>query len=204
MSALTDLQLANLAALAGWSGDTRVTGIAIALAETGGHPTTDVEGDLALQTAKWGPSVGPWQIRSLKAQRGTGGVRDEEALKQPTHNAASAGQIYRDAGGKFTPWSTFLTGAYLLYLPRARAVAAQGSAEGGGSGEGVTRTDWGPLQAAADALTVVKHAGAWLGSADNWSRIALVVIGGGLVLGGLVVVARPAIDTAAKTAAIVK
>jgi len=202
VTALSDAELANLAAAAGFDGEARALAVAIALAETGGKPTSDIEGDVALETATWGPSVGPWQIRSLKAERGTGGVRDELALKDPAHNAASAHTIYVQAGNSFRPWTTFVTGAFMFYRLRANAVTLN-------SGGPVTNTDLGPVTGVANAaetaasgvkagITTIQHVGAWIGDPHNWARVAWVVLGGGLVVGALVVIAEPDVAKATK------
>lgn len=203
MTAVSDVQLANLATLAGsdWN---RTEAVAIALAETAGHPTTDVEGDLALQTAKWGPSVGPWQVRSLKAEKGKGTVRDEDALKNPTHNAASAHSIWAERHS-FSPWTTYVSGAYLLFMPRARtALAGVTVSPDGSSAAHSDPISANPVQAVAggigNAVKILAHAGAWLGDSHNLLRMGLAVAGGALMVGGALVVAKPAIESAAKVA----
>jgi hypothetical protein len=100
---------------------------AIAMGESGGR--SDAIGDTALQTGKWGPSVGLWQIRSLNSQTGTGGVRDRRANMDPLTNARNAYRVFVDAGRKFRPWTVFTKGTYRRWmgdavrmqtLPRAR------------------------------------------------------------------------------------
>lgn len=71
-------------------------------------------GDLDLMTEKWGPSVGGFQIRSVKAETGTGTLRDLEELKYPGKNAQAAVDIFRSQG--WDPWSTFTSGKYKAYL----------------------------------------------------------------------------------------
>jgi LysM repeat protein len=117
---LTDNQIAGHVAAGGFTGGDRVVAIAIVLAESRGR--TDAIGDTTLVTDVWGPSIGLFQIRSLNAQKGTGGVRDERANFDPATNARHAHRIFLDAGG-FTPWSTFTSGSYRVFLDRARAVA---------------------------------------------------------------------------------
>ena len=115
---LSDRQLASVARRAGcWHGDQLVTAVAVALAESGGR--TGARGDVRIQTGTWGPSVGLWQIRSLRAERGTGGVRDERANRDPAKNAAHACSLWRGQGWR--PWSTWRNGTHRTYLPRARA-----------------------------------------------------------------------------------
>jgi hypothetical protein len=83
---------------------------AVALAESGGR--TDAEGDIGLQDGKWGPSIGLWQIRSLKAEYGKGqSVRDGARLKDPQFNAFAMATI-SNHGKNFNPWTTFTSGKY--------------------------------------------------------------------------------------------
>jgi hypothetical protein len=88
------------------------TATAIAMAESGLR--TDAVGDAGIQTATWGPSIGLWQIRSLKADRGTGRARDADRLTDPQHNARA---MYEISGGgtNWRPWSVFTSGKYRDY-----------------------------------------------------------------------------------------
>lgn len=111
MPTLSAQEIYNLAVKAGFSGTQAATATAIALAESGGNTTA--LGDTTLQTEKWGPSVGLWQIRSLKAESGTGGVRDATRLTDPAFNARSAYSIYQSQG--WNAWTVYKTGAYARY-----------------------------------------------------------------------------------------
>lgn len=119
---LSELQIAALAHDVGVPDATLPTAVAIAIAESGG--STTAIGDVALETATWGPSVGLWQIRTLKAQRGTGGPRDETRLSDPAFNAAAM-FVISGHGSNFSPWSTYTSGAYRAHLPGAEAAAQQ-------------------------------------------------------------------------------
>jgi hypothetical protein len=119
---LSDKVIAKLAHQAGFRGGTLVTAVAVALAESAGH--SRARGDVALEDRTWGPSVGLWQIRSLNAQRGTGGERDELANLHARTNARHAYQIYREAGRTFRPWTVYQNGMYRRFLPRAGAAVA--------------------------------------------------------------------------------
>jgi len=121
---LTDQQIARFVEQGGFTGGDRATAIAVVLAESGGNSAA--RGDTTLETSVWGPSIGLFQIRSLWAQRGTGGQRDEVANLDPATNARHAHQIFLDAGARFSPWSTFTNGAYQSFLGRARAAAGNG------------------------------------------------------------------------------
>ena len=112
MTTLTPAQVYSLAQEAGLGRMEAAMATAIAGAESGFR--TDAMGDTTIQTGTWGPSVGLWQVRSLKAQFGTGGVRDASRLTDPKFNAASMVAI--SGGGKnWKPWSTYTSGAYKKY-----------------------------------------------------------------------------------------
>lgn len=105
--------------------------VAITMAESKGDP--DAVGDVELEDEKWGPSVGLNQIRTLRAQRGTGGPRDIERLFDPVENMraaasllagerfSSGGETWYEPGGE-GQWSTVPGGEYLDFLPLAEQV----------------------------------------------------------------------------------
>lgn len=82
-----------------------------------GKPYSDFDavGDQALANEVWGFSYGGFQIRSLRAQKGTGQIRDEEALPDPMFNLTSARVIKLQLG--WNAWSTYSSGMYKAYLP---------------------------------------------------------------------------------------
>lgn len=128
MATLSPAQLYALARNAGLSPAAATTATAVALAESGGR--SDAVGDVGLQDATWGPSVGPWQIRTLKAETGTGGPRDINRLTDPAANAASMASI-SSGGTNFGPWSTYSDGKYRQFL-----------GSGGSSAGGVQNADF--------------------------------------------------------------
>jgi len=94
---------------------------AIALCESAPSVATDepmadfdAVGDQDLANTTWGYSYGGFQIRSLREQKGTGGVRDEDELLRPAFNCRSALAIRQDSGWK--AWSTYTSGCYKAYL----------------------------------------------------------------------------------------
>lgn len=128
MVVLSDAQLADVAFAAGFRGESLKIAVAVAIAESGGNASA--VGDVSLEDAKWGPSIGLWQVRSVKAERGRGSSRDELALYDPSFNGRSAWSI--SGGGKtFKPWSMYTNGRYAKFLNRSTAVAANAT---GGSG----------------------------------------------------------------------
>lgn len=162
MPTLSAGDIAGYASRAGLSGESLTVAVAIALAESGGR--TDAIGDRTLVNATWGPSVGLWQIRSLKNEYGTGGTRDYTRLTDPTFNARSMVRI-SNGGRNWRPWSVYTSGRYVAFLPRARAATRGGSGSGGGGGGGGT---WEPQNGAQGFSGPI--------------RIALAVAGGVLLL----------------------
>ncbi|MFP5372396.1 MAG: hypothetical protein ACLGI3_16835 [Actinomycetes bacterium] len=122
MATLTARQLYDLARDAGLNPTAAVVAAAVALGESGGR--TDAQGDVGIQTSKWGPSVGLWQVRSLKADYGTGRTRDAKALTNPTHNARAMAEI-SGAGSNWRPWSVFTSGKYRDHLGTVTTAAGQ-------------------------------------------------------------------------------
>jgi hypothetical protein len=107
----------DLAIAVGLSHDAAIIATCIAWGESGLNP--DAVGDLSLQDSTWGPSIGLWQVRSLKAQSGTGQSRDATRLKDPQFNAQSM-YVISNAGTKWTPWTTYKNGMYLSYMDRVQ------------------------------------------------------------------------------------
>jgi hypothetical protein len=99
--------------------------VAVALAESGGDDTE--LGDVSLENNTWGPSVGVWQIRTLKAQTGTGGDRDAQALSGNLQRQALAMRNISSGGINWTPWTTYTRGTYQQFLGQAQTSAVGGS-----------------------------------------------------------------------------
>jgi hypothetical protein len=74
----------------------------------------DAIGDIELQTDVWGASYGGFQIRSLKAETGTGSFRDADKLLNPTFNCRAAKAVKKSLG--FKAWSCYKSGQYKAYL----------------------------------------------------------------------------------------
>lgn len=114
---LSPLQIAQLAAQAGFTGDALITAVAIAGAESGGDPQAyNPEPGAAGGTPSGMGSFGLWQIyRKAHAEFAKWDLMD------PGQNAAAAYSIWA-AGGSFRAWTTFKTGAYQRFM-QAAAVA---------------------------------------------------------------------------------
>lgn len=116
--------LVEAAYRAGFRGDDLRMAVAIALAESGGNPSA--VGDTRLQNATWGPSVGAWQIRTLKKETGKGSIRDIRFLTSGAgsvsaldRQAYAAFQLYKarkaKGGTGFEDWSVYKKGTYKRY-----------------------------------------------------------------------------------------
>ncbi|OII61226.1 hypothetical protein BJP40_06780 [Streptomyces sp. CC53] len=82
-----------------------------------GFCDADAVGDQELANSTWGYSYGFFQIRSLRAHKGTGQYRDEDRLRNPDFACRSALHIFQNAGGgTFNDWTTYRTGQYKAYL----------------------------------------------------------------------------------------
>lgn len=173
MPTLTPAQIAAYASSAGLSGTALEIAVAIALGESGGK--TDAVGDTALQNATWGPSIGLWQIRSLRAQSGTGQSRDASRLKDPKFNAQSMMEI--SGGGKnWKPWSVYTSGAYIRHLDAARK-AAKSAPNGGSKSDDKAANP----PATAGGLDGIAQFGNALTDPNTWHRV-MYVVGGGLLI----------------------
>jgi peptidoglycan hydrolase-like protein with peptidoglycan-binding domain len=109
-------QLVEVARNAGVPGSHLDIAAAVSLAEHRGNVDPNAVGDVKLQTEKWGPSYGLWQIRSLKPKYlHLEPWRDASRLTDPHFNARAMYRISK-GGTNFSPWSTFDDGLYRQYL----------------------------------------------------------------------------------------
>jgi len=99
------------------------TAYAISIAESGGR--SNAVGDVGLQDSKWGPSIGLFQIRSLKHWKEYNDpYRDASRLPDPSYNAQAA-WAKSSRGRSFKAWSTYTSGSFLKHLSEADAMAKQ-------------------------------------------------------------------------------
>jgi len=170
MTTLTVADVYQLARTAGLEPAAAATAVAIAISESGLRP--DALGDVGIQTSKWGPSVGLWQIRSLKAETGRGTSRDASRLTDPTFNASAMVAI--SGGGKsWSPWSTFTSGAYRANLATVSA----------GSGDATSTSSTGATSTSSSDATSTGDA-PWIGWQAKGLAVGLklAIVGAGLTL----------------------
>lgn len=206
---LTAGRLVALAQGAGFSTSQARIMAAVALAESGGNPAA--VGDQSLADSTWGPSIGYWQIRSLRAHTGTGKERDATRLTDPAFNARSARIIFGQQG--YRAWTVYRTGAYGRHLPLVdQALGTKLEGDGGAIGgvpdpfdlPGVDNLGDVAGKAGAGVLGGLDAIGSFfgaLGQRGTWVRVLQVVGGTGLVVGGLAFlgtdIARPVLNAAA-------
>ena len=176
--------------------------IAIALAESSGNP--NATGDVALQNATWGPSLGLWQIRSIKAESGKGTVRDATRLKDPAYNAKSMFSI-SNGGKNWGPWTTWplRAAAFMpVAIPAASSViAAKGIIAGADaaaeavSGAGAAVGDALLPEGVQDIAEGVRATQRWISDRNNWLRIAKTAAGGALLVGGAFLMTKPLVTS---------
>lgn len=118
----------------GFRGKSLRTAFAVALAESGGRPSAI--GDVDLQDKKWGPSVGIFQIRSLKNWQNHDGKgssdpwRNAKKLRDPKFNIEAA-WVKSSKGKKWEAWSAYNNGAFTKFLDDADRVATKAGIGGG-------------------------------------------------------------------------
>lgn len=150
MTTLSDAQIAQHAINAGFPSSEIPRAVAVALAESGGVV------EVVHRNPNGSIDTGVWQINSIH------GI-SSLSLQDPNTNAKAAHDIWAAAGNSWTPWTTYTSGAYLIYMGRGSAAAAHpdGSASASplplsdpNTSQGVSNT-----QAALDKIT---FGGFWL------------------------------------------
>ncbi|MBM7510047.1 hypothetical protein JOE61_003861 [Nocardioides salarius] len=189
-------QVYQLARGAGLGHEAAVMATAIAIGESGLNP--GAVGDTSLTDATWGPSIGLWQVRSVKAESGTGKTRDATRLKSPEFNARSMAAISL-GGSHWTPWTIYTNGAYRTHLTKVRAEVSSGAQAPGGKPSPVGWDLPGPLPEVPDPGDVLSDLGGAVGGAASGTAGAVVgllvkslapavLIGAGLVGGFALIV----------------
>lgn len=169
---LNPVTVAEHAARAGWRGAELVTAVAVAYASSGGAPER---------------AGGLWALPG-------------EPGGDPAGNAVKAHA--RWASGGWGQWPGYTNRTYLIFMPPAGAAVAAASvkeiigldkAKAGAKAaqEAVTELPGADmLDTARGALTFVAKAAGWLSNPDNWTRVARVVVGGGMIIASVVMVTR--------------
>lgn len=106
----------------GFRGKSLQTAFAVALAESGGR--AKAVGDESLVNKKYGPSLGVFQIRSLKdpSKYGGGEWRDGKRLFDPNFNVKAAWNI-SNQGKNWKAWSAYNNGSFSKFLDDAESAS---------------------------------------------------------------------------------
>ena len=109
----------------GFKGKGLDTAFAVAFAESGGR-TNPPDGDVNLQTKKWGPSIGTFQIRSLKHWSDYDGKGSSDYYRNPVklrdHNFNLEAAFHKsNKGTGWAGWSTFTSGDFVKFLADSAA-----------------------------------------------------------------------------------
>lgn len=192
--ALDPNSIARLAYAAGFRGQDLRTAVAIAMAESSGNPNA-YNPERAAGTRAGRGSYGLWQIY-LTAHPEYAGAN----LYDPLTNAKVAYAVYRQAGNRFTPWSTYNSGsasriANLLRVDTSsmRIVQSSGVAPSAGSAanaayvqniQGMAVGGVAPSQPLVNVSLLPPNVNAYLQSPYAGFNIALIVIGAFLILAG--------------------
>lgn len=194
MASLSRAQIAAYARAAGFPEDQIATAVAVAMAESSGNPSA----------RNASSATGLFQIL-IKAHPDLAAKYD---LTDPGQNAKAAYDVWKAAGGKWSPWSTYNSGSYRRYY-------STDGLDSGTTEQPVPRdttntvanafTD--PFTTAAANNTLAAQLG-FIGTQAFWQRFGIGALGVGLVILGIVVVFRRPIGVAvngtaslAKTAA---
>lgn len=166
MAVIPDVKIAEVAQRAGFTGDDLTTAVAVALAESGGNATA--VNPVGLK------DHGLWQINGVHKE-----LLASEDWRDPFANARMAKKVWDGQG--WNGWTVYKTGAYRLYLPRARKVTNNGK------GVVFTGTEDDPLvpNEIEDPIEAIGSAFDYLTDSSNWARMGLYIAGLGLVLFGL-------------------
>lgn len=101
---LSPADIAKYAYKAGFRGDALNVAVAIALAESGGN-TAAYNPEMAAGTPTGSGSRGLWQIYGAAHPQ-----YNNDSAFDPAVNARAAFEVFREAGNRFTPWSTYNQG----------------------------------------------------------------------------------------------
>jgi hypothetical protein len=131
----------------GFRGKALSTAFAVSLAESQGRP--NAIGDVKLEDSKWGPSVGLFQIRSLKDwKKWNDPDRDASRLQSPTYNIKAAWDK-SNHGTNWSAWSTYTGGEFSKYLYDAQVTAkSDGYGVGGSSAPSMSLAEVGESKGA--------------------------------------------------------
>lgn len=194
---LTPGQIYAYARGAGFTGGAAVEATAVALAESSGETTA------TSRNPDGGTNVG---LMQLDTPGGKGAGYSVAQLQDPATNMAVAFKGWNADGHTFTKsWETANNGAAAAHLADAQKAAGSGGVGASlgdffaGAAHQATATPGG----LPNPLSLTEQAGkilTWIATPANWGRVALVVVGGAVVLVGLAKLTQPVTEPIVRTA----
>lgn len=118
MARLTPGEIQKYAYNAGFRGIDLIIAVAVAMAESGGD-TGAYNPETAAGTKQGSGSRGLWQIYGAAHPE-----FNNDSVYDPAKNAQAAYSVYKAAGGRWTPWSTFNNGSYRTFMSQIPDMAA--------------------------------------------------------------------------------
>lgn len=185
--------IARYAYAAGLRDTTKIAmAVSIALAESSGNTN-------AHNPKGRDDSYGLWQINMKAHTTAELGISSPEALFDPLTNARAMMKISKN-GTDWSPWSTYpLRAAAFLPVGTTAAATIVGSVE---ITEAADATGVGALaQVVSETVQTPVRIAKWLTEPGSWIRVAYFALGAAMVIGGVVIFARPAVQQVASTAA---
>lgn len=173
------------------------TGVAVAMAESGGDPTQ-------INTANRNGSrdYGLFQINTVH-----GSLLQQGDWRNPDDNAKMAYKVWVDAGRKWTPWAVYNSGSYTKFLsgvlPKTSTTnpPAQSSAGSGGEvrdGADVRNQNSGTYTPIVTGFGVFAEIWNAFVSPEFWNKFLLFLLAAFLIIAGTIVLLRKPIGTAAE------
>ena len=182
-SKLSAAQIATAMRKAGWPESAIPIGVAIAYAESGGDPK-------AVNHANRNGSsdYGLFQINTVhKALLKSGNWAD------PIDNAKMALKVYKDAGNRWTPWSTYNHGSYKKFYKASANYGSTDLPNPTNTKDGAVNS----LTGGGGATTMFTLG--YLGDQAFWRRFAIGLLAVLLIIVGIWIIFRQPIAGAAKT-----
>lgn len=178
MANLTASEIATVARNAGFPESEIDTAVAVAFAESSGNP----------KARNASGATGLWQIL-VKAHPDLAAKYD---LTDADQNGKAAYAVWKAAGNKWTPWSTYNSGSYKRYL----GMADDGTAP--------LNPDTHPANTGNPGLLnggTIQQALGFVGTEAFWTRFGIGVLGAALIIAGVIIVFRkPAMSLATSVA----
>ncbi len=165
MANLSAAEIGKAAYTAGFRGRDLVIAIAVAFAESSGNPVATNKNN------NGSTDYGLWQINSIHAA-----ILKQGSWQNPVDNARMAKRVFDEAGGRWTPWVTYKTGAYLKYMPNAARAVAAGFGNMSDKPD-FTNVDLSKVPGVEGDIAGIVSFFKFIADTNNWRRVGLFAAG---------------------------